>query len=277
MTWTPLAESGVPFEFESFADIGTVAMVGSVLTAIGAKALSSDPLVSLTISTALPVRMTVQSFTTNEDVFNGDIYVPANAFGQINQAAPYPSGNWTLPTGPQTSWSPTQFTPANIEYFGTRITGDSEPIPETFQILVEVDMPELPPDCDEPGQVTRCYVSTFDQPRIHESRLFQQGKRCLEANFNGAIGVGRKIVAVKWSMQTPYSVVMDTARITADQRSTRVNITAAWTGDAWMRAQVTLDNGEIYTQLFHVVVPPSPWFGDVSPTAGPSELTASAP
>lgn len=131
--------------------------------------------------------------------------------------------------------------------------------------------------CDEPGQVTRCYVSIFDAPRIHESRLFQQGKRCLEANFNGALGVGRKIVSVKWSMQTPYSVVMDTARITADQRSTRVNITAAWTGDAWMRAQVTLDNGEIYTQLFHVVVPPSPWFGDVSPTAGPSELTASAP
>lgn len=271
MAFQPIVSSGVPYSLNIDNDaVGYTAELtaGSVLQSLGTEPHEWLGKAVFAVADGVTVRITSQQYSTSH-AGNDQIWF---------------SGPFVSPP----DWAPVNITDDNAAngQISQTVTSDGtgfefdiigDRAGSQFKFLVEVDVPDAVPDCDEPGQVTRCYVSTFDAPRIHESRLFQQGKRCLEANFNGAIGVGRKIVSVKWSMQTPYSVVMDTARITADQRSTRVNITAAWTGDAWMRAQVTLDNGEIYTQLFHVVVPPSPWFGDVSPTAGPSELTASAP
>lgn len=267
MPFQPIQTSGVPFTFDRDG-AGTptdATMLNSIVTAGSDQ---SDEW-AIKFDAEQTLRISVVTFARSS---------AGDAFFEWNGGANFQDN---LSPTPTVSWEPSPFeaTISPGEFIKWQLVNEGG-YTEQSQFLVEIDAPEPPattPDCDEPGQVTRCYVSTYDAPRIHESRLFQQGKRCLEANFNGAIGVGRTIVFVKWSMQTPYSVVMDTARITTDQRSVRVNITAAWTGDAWMRAQVTLDNGEIYTQLFHVVVPPSPWFGDVSPTAGPSELTASAP
>lgn len=278
MAWTPIAETGISFTLSDFATSGSVTMVGSIITGAGATtAAADDDLFTFNVDTDLPVRLTAQSYTT-QAMFNGDLYFPAFCLGQVNEAAPYPSSSW-VGNDAQTAWEPATFEVGGTYYTCAKSTGDQTPCVESFQFLVEVDIDVPPPPaatCEEPGRETRCYVSGYNRSRVHDSRLWPREKRCLVADFNGAIPPARKIVSVSWRMESAFAVAMSDASIAPDGRSARVMIQAAWPGCAFIRAQVTLDNGEVYPQLFRVIVLSGPYFGDTSPVGGPIELTATA-
>jgi hypothetical protein len=138
----------------------------------------------------------------------------------------------------------------------------------------DLDVTLTPPvvACAELGRVTRAYVSGYQRDRVHASRLVRGEKRCLVANFNGAIPAARSIASVTWRCEQTYTVAMANARITG--REVAVDITAQLQGCAWVKCVATLDNGEAYTQMFRVFVCAAPWFdGEQSPSAGPAVLT----
>lgn len=127
--------------------------------------------------------------------------------------------------------------------------------------------------CAELGRVTRAYVSGYQRDRVHASRLVRGEKRCLVANFNGAIPAARSIASVTWRCEQTYTVVMANARISG--REAEVDITAQLQGCAWVKCVATLDNGEVYTQLFRVQVQDATWFdGEPAVAAGPTSITA---
>lgn len=134
--------------------------------------------------------------------------------------------------------------------------------------------PPPPPPCEELGRVTRAYVSGYQRARIHQSRIVRGESRCLVANFHGAIPLSRTIASVTWRCLTQWTVVMANARITG--REVAVDITGQAEGCAWLKAQITLDNGEVYNQRFQVDVAGAPWFdGETTVMAsGPAVLTA---
>jgi hypothetical protein len=133
--------------------------------------------------------------------------------------------------------------------------------------------PPASPGCDEIGRVTRAYVSAYQRDRVHRSRVVRGEKRCLVANFNGAIPAARSIVSATWRVQQGQTVFMESAKVAT--RESSVVITAGFGHEAAVKCQVTLDNGEVYNQLFVVSVQDSPWFqGEVTPSpTGPYELT----
>lgn len=131
-------------------------------------------------------------------------------------------------------------------------------------------------DCDEIGQVSRANASAHYRTRIHDVRLMVGEKRCLVANFRGAIAAGRTIASVKWRADYGITVAMANARIQSDNRSSAIDITAVWPGDEMLRCEATLDNGETYIQPYHVEAWEAYGFIPSSAVAGPLELTATA-
>lgn len=142
-----------------------------------------------------------------------------------------------------------------------------EPAPEP-----DPPAPE-PTPCEELGRVSRAYVSAHDRTRVHGLNLYSRERRCLVANFNGAIPKARTIASAVWDMESPCAVGMSGAAIVG--REAQVMLSAVRDGVEWIRCEVTLDNGEVYNQLFRVEVLAGPQFGDTG-TAGPSRLTATA-
>lgn len=145
-----------------------------------------------------------------------------------------------------------------------------------FTPQVEVISPPPVVDCDEIGRVSKANASAYYRTRVHDTRLMLGEKRCLVANFNGAIAAARTIASVKWRTFAGYVAIMADARIQSDQRSTAVDVTANWIGDASIRCEATLDNGEVYIQPFRVSVSGDPIYLPVQTTVGPLELTATA-
>lgn len=137
------------------------------------------------------------------------------------------------------------------------------------------------PDCTELGRVTRANVSAYQRARVQHSRLVRGEKRCLVANFNGAFDPARTITSVTWRCEQPYYVGMANARIPNSgqfaNREAAVDITAQLQGFAWLKCEATLDNGELYTQVFTVCVMNTPYFyGESIPVLGAYTLTANA-
>lgn len=130
------------------------------------------------------------------------------------------------------------------------------------------------PDCDEMGRASNANVSAYDRTRVHDVRLMMGEKRCLVANFNGAISAARTITSIKWRCDFGYIAQMANARIQSNNRSAAVDITANWMGDSIIRCEATLDNGEIYIQSFHVEVNGDPIFLAATSGVGPTVLTA---
>jgi hypothetical protein len=131
--------------------------------------------------------------------------------------------------------------------------------------------------CDELGRVTRAYVSGYQRARVHDSRLVRGESRCLVANFNGSIGKDRTIASVTWRTNQYQSIYMANARIPQGAREAAVDITAQTGSRAWVKCEATMDNGEVYTQLFAIEILGNPWFaGEATPSIGPSALTAEA-
>lgn len=140
----------------------------------------------------------------------------------------------------------------------------------------EYDVIAPPPPvvaCNEYGRVTRCYVSGYQRDYVHTSRLIIGERRCLLADFNGAISPARTIVKARWRTDFGYICIISNAQIASDQRSTQVTLAANWIGDQMLHLEATLDNGEAYTQMFYVSVSGNPWFLPTYTTYGPSELT----
>jgi len=130
----------------------------------------------------------------------------------------------------------------------------------------------------ELGRSTTAYVSGYERAAVHDSRLRTQESRQLTANFNGALLPGALITQADWQIAVPYWVVMASPAISSDRRSTSIHITAGWPGEAWIRCQVTADNGDRFAQHFRIAVyGPGPIFGDLSPEGGPAQLTVTAP
>lgn len=132
--------------------------------------------------------------------------------------------------------------------------------------------------CEEHGRVTRAYVSGYQRDRVHRSRLVRGERRCLVANFNGAIPPARTIASATWRCDQNQAVYMANPRITDAGRVAEVDITAQIGWGARVKCEAVLDNGEVYTQRFVIRVVSAPYFmGEPTWYAqGPTELTATA-
>lgn len=147
-----------------------------------------------------------------------------------------------------------------------------------WQVWVDDPPPPEPESCEEHGRVTRAYVSGYQRDRIHRSRLVRGERRCLVANFNGAIPRCRTIARVIWRCDQNQAVYMENARIVREGREVAVDITAQIGWGARVKCEAVLDNGEVYTQLFVIRVVSPPYFmGEPTWYAqGPTELVATA-
>ncbi len=146
-----------------------------------------------------------------------------------------------------------------------------------FTPQVWTDGPEPPPatPCEELGRVTRVYVSGYQRTRIHESRIHRGERRCLVANFNGAIPSSRTIASATWRTYANNTAGMANARIVG--RDVMIDLEGLYAGCAPIRLEATLDNGERYVQEFVVRVEDIGWFpGEPQPSAGPTTLTVIA-
>lgn len=150
------------------------------------------------------------------------------------------------------------------------------PVLLSFTPQVAFSMP-LASKCDELGRVTRTYVSGYTLSRQNVARVRRSSKRCVVANFNGALPPGRLITSVRWETTSPWSINMSNARIATGQRETMVDVLFNFAGWGGILATVTLDNGEIYNAEFSFTVIDNPLY----PTAtypngnGPYRLDAS--
>lgn len=167
-----------------------------------------------------------------------------------------------------------------VGLFNYENQGNTETVRGFYEWQVWVDGPP-PPDpepCEEHGRVTRAYVSGYQRDRIHRSRLVRGERRCLVANFNGAIPRCRTIARVIWRCDQNQAVYMENARIVREGREVAVDITAQIGWGARVKCEAVLDNGEVYTQLFVIRVVSPPYFmGEPTWYAqGPTELVATA-
>lgn len=150
----------------------------------------------------------------------------------------------------------------------------------SLDVVFELDVPEPPPPvptCQELGRATRAYVSAYDRSRVHQSRLYRFEKRCFVANFNGALPPGRTIATATWRIDAPEIGVISNPQISDDGRESSVMFASQLGGWANMRCEVTLDNGEIYNQVFRVNVREASWFFNDPPSqSGPFSVTVTA-
>lgn len=137
--------------------------------------------------------------------------------------------------------------------------------------------PPLPDPCCELGRVTRTFVSGYTLSRQNVARVRRFAKRCVVANFNGALCPGRVITKVRWETTSPWSIHMSNARIANGQRETMVDVAFNFAGWGGVLATVTLDNGEVYNAEFSFTVIDSPLYPTANyPSAnGPYRLDAS--
>jgi hypothetical protein len=163
--------------------------------------------------------------------------------------------------------------PANTEVASWLVEQNSSRVYNGIVAIGEAAPPPVP-TCQELGRATRAYVSAYDRSRVHQSRLYRFEKRCFVANFNGAIPPARTITRATWRIDCPEVGVISSPSISANGRETAVMFAAQLCGWATLRAEVTLDNGEIYNQVFRVNVREASWFkDDLALTSGPYSVS----
>lgn len=130
--------------------------------------------------------------------------------------------------------------------------------------------------CDELGRTTRNYVSGYTLSRQAVTRVRRMAKRCVVANFNGALPKGRLITSVRWETTSPWALFMSNARIALGQRESMVDIIFNFAGWGGVLCTATLDNGEVYNAEFSFTVIDSPLYPTATyPTSnGPYRLDA---
>ena len=149
-----------------------------------------------------------------------------------------------------------------------------------FTPEVDVTGPAPPPlgdPCTELGRSTRAYVSGYNLSQVSQTRLRRFSKRCVVANFNGALAKGQLITSVRWDCTSPWASYMENARIITGQREVAVDVSFNFSGTAFLKATVTLDNGESYNQQFRFTVVDQPLYpgATYNNANGPYTLTAS--
>lgn len=130
--------------------------------------------------------------------------------------------------------------------------------------------------CDELGRTTKAYVSGYNLARRNVARVRRMAKRCVVAQFNGALTKGRKIVSVRWETTSPWALYMSNARIASNQRETMVDVIFNFSGWGGILATATMDNGEVYNQEFEFTVLDAPLYptADYPTSNGPYRLDA---
>lgn len=250
MPWTPLQSSGLDYTFtpSNGEMMDSSVVVASAVTGSGWSLMLGEP---------SGIRVTNVSYLATSDAS------PAGF--------EWTGGDIVNTSGSLSVWTPETFEAADsLLYTGS--SGGETASTETYAFLIEVDYVAR---CDEVGPVTRANVSGYDRTSSHVARLVRGERRCLVANFNGAISPSRSIVSATWRSNQPYAVSMADARI--KDREVMVNVAAQFGGPGLVKCQVTLDNGEVYNTLFRIEVRQQPWFlGEVSPPIGPYELTVTA-
>ena len=262
MAWTPIADAGYAFTFNGN---GFVQLDGSTVTTNG-NAYDVTWTLTFDDDAIRPLRITAQSYEAGGDA-------PAS-FG-------FPPSIEVI----ENETPPDSFTPSPLEASGSGVEyypGSEFETPnfDTYAFLIEVETPDPEPvaACEELGRVSRAYVSGYQRARTHRSRLVRGERRCLTADFNGAIPKSRTITSVTWRCDIPQCVYMRDAAIVSGGREVRVDITAQLGAEARVKCEVTLDNGEVYNQVFVIYVRNAPWFmGESAPQAtGPYVLTVTA-
>lgn len=152
--------------------------------------------------------------------------------------------------------------------------------PRSFAFLVEVltnPGPEPISPIEDNGRASRAYVSAYNRTRIQVVRLIGNESRNLVADFNGAIPPNRTIVSAEWSLGLSGWLNMSNASITNGRQSS-ITIASMYTSSSAIRCAVTLDSGQILTQLFRILVSGVPIFqGDNFIFNGILTLTATYP
>lgn len=129
--------------------------------------------------------------------------------------------------------------------------------------------------CEEIGRVSQAYASAHNRTRVQLVRVRSGEKRCIIANFNGAIPAGRKIVKADWYLEDAYSAVLSGGAITGEGRKTEVIVSTMNCGTTGVECAATFDNGEVYIQSFVIEVWESPYIAPHS--AGQQQITITAP
>jgi hypothetical protein len=215
---------------------------------------ASDTVAFSAPATALPYTVTSNGTPVTPDslaIITPPTWGDVSIDGPVISYTPYPNYNG----------------PDSLTYTGT-VDGITSNV-ATISITIE-----SPPVCDELGRVTRAYVSGYQRWRVHRSDLIRGEQRCLAAEFRGAISPARSIVSCQWMCQQNYAIFMSDARISGTECAVTINAQAAsW---CYMKCLATLDNGEVYTQLFLLMIRSAPWFvGEIFPTqSGPTILSA---
>src|SRR6185312_643581 len=157
----------------------------------------------------------------------------------------------------------------------------SSSITPVVQFTPEFDVPPPPPpipDCKELGRVTRSFVSGYTASRRETRRIRRFSKRCVVANFNGAMEIGRTITHVRWDCTSPWSLYMSNPRVESTGRTVAIDVSFNFAGWGGLLATATWDNGEITNQEFGFTVLDQPLYpGAVYDNAnGPYVLEADA-
>lgn len=268
MAFVPIQDSGLAYGF--FGENGEE-IVDSVI-AVSANNLSAWSIFN--IGAAINFRITIQSYEavtggaiTDQAAFDwgstglqanqtedGSGFTPSPVIGAITEADVLNGDDFIAYTGAHGS------------------EGNPE---ETYSFLIEVELPEPEPySCEEYGRATRAYVSGYNRSKVHVARIRRQERRCVVADFNGAIPPSRSIVLVTWRCVQPWVTKMVSAAI--DGREATVLVDFQNPGFGAIKATVQLDNGEIYNQIFEFSVLDAPYFLEGTPVQGPYILTASA-
>jgi hypothetical protein len=114
--------------------------------------------------------------------------------------------------------------------------------------IATVTMTMVVPDCEELGRVTRTYASGYTAARCEVRRVRRFAKRCVVAEFNGAIAPDCSIVHVRWDTTSPWSLLMSNPRIQSSGRSVAIDVAFNFAGWGGIQATVRLSNGEVYSQ-----------------------------
>lgn len=136
----------------------------------------------------------------------------------------------------------------------------------------------MPADCTELGRVTRSFVSGYTASRVETRRIRRFSKRCVVADFNGAMPAGVTITHVRWDCTSPWSIFMANPRVESSGRKVAIDASFNFAGSGGLLATATWSNGEITNAEFDFTVLDRPLYpGAVYDSAnGPYVLEADA-
>lgn len=290
MGWVPLHLSGRAYEFSSASETPAV-IVDSVVYPDGSAARSAPweifvygpaTKLGITVFASDPSPLEVPS-----SFFAGGWYAyqtPIQGYRPERDASE--AGNWQSVTDLQendaasviTDGSTVWTEPMYLQYVAPRSGEDPSFQPNHYNVQLWVwdgDGP-TPTDgaCDEIGRVSRAFVSAHNRTRVHGVHVGAGERRCVVADYNGALPVGRSIARAEWRLAGDGVARMSEAAIPTP-RQTQVQLHAQHAGRVMLRCLATLDNGEVYVQSFMVLVSPDP-FADQAGAGGSLVLTAVA-